>query len=154
MGKGKEITLLGHSISLGSDTKNTIVKTSGDTNDDHRSEGDGKSWITRDVFFLHTQTTTLKVTLESGKVLSNSVLILPCALADLGCDTSSLDPYSYVWDYPDNYAISNLWTEEVNVVKQGNSITLSVELIPALNLFSRWRTSLKNIAESQHLFTL
>ena len=65
------------------------------------------------------QTTTLKVTLENGKVLSDSGLILPCALEELGCETTSLDPYAYIWDYPDNCAISILRTEEVNMVKQG-----------------------------------
>ena len=65
------------------------------------------------------QTTTLKVTLENGKVLSDTGLILPCALEELGCETTSLDPSVYIWDYPDNCAISVLETEEVNVVKQG-----------------------------------
>ena len=65
------------------------------------------------------QTTTLKVTLEKGKVLSDSGLYLPCALEELGCETTSLDPYAYIWDYPDNCAISILQTEEVNMVKQG-----------------------------------
>ena len=65
------------------------------------------------------KTTTLKVTLENGNVLSDSGLILPCALEELGCETTSLDPYAYIWDYPDNCAISILRTEEVKMVKQG-----------------------------------
>ena len=119
MAKGKDITLLGHWINFGFDTKNPNVKTYGDTSDDYRNECDGKVWITRDTFFPHMQTTTLKVTLENGKVLSDSGLILPCALEELGCETTSLDPYAYIWDYPDNCAISILRTEEVNMVKQG-----------------------------------
>ena len=54
------------------------------------------------------QTTTLNVTLESGKVLSDTALILPCALEELRCETTSLHPYAYIWDYPDNCAISIL----------------------------------------------
>ena len=46
-----------------------------------------------------------------GKVLSD--------LEHLGCETTSLDPYAYIWHYPDNCAISILRTEEVNMVKQG-----------------------------------
>ena len=65
------------------------------------------------------QKTTLKVILENGKVLSDSGLILPCALEELGCETTSLDPYAYIWDYHDNCAISILRTEEANMVKQG-----------------------------------
>ena len=119
LAKGKDITLLGHSINFGFDTKDPNVKTYGDTSDDYSNECDGKGWITRDTFFPHMQTTTLKVTLENGKVLSDSGLILPCALEELGCKTTSLDPYPYIWDYPDNCVISILRTEEVNMVKQG-----------------------------------
>ena len=83
LAKGKDITLLGHSTNFGYDTKNPIVKTYGDTSDDYRNECDGKGWITRDTFLPHMQTTTLKVTLENGKVLSDIGLILPCALEEL-----------------------------------------------------------------------
>ena len=37
------------------------------------------------------QKTTLKVTMENGKVLSDMGLILPCALEEVGCETTSLD---------------------------------------------------------------
>ena len=114
-----EITLLGHSINFGFDRKNSFVKTLGDTSDDYRKECDGKSWITRDTFFPHNTTTTPKVTLESGKVLSDTVLNIPCALEELGYETTSLNPYVYIWHYSDNCAISILRTEEVNMVKQG-----------------------------------
>ena len=110
LAKGKEITLLGHSISFGFDTKNLIVKASGDTRDNYRNECDGEGWITRDTFLHHMQTTTLEVTLENGKVLSDTGLILPCALEEMGCERTSLDPYAYIWDYPDNCAISILRT--------------------------------------------
>ena len=56
--------------------------------------------------------------MENGKVLSDMGLILPCALEKHGCETTSLDPYAYIWDYPDNFVLSVLRTEEVNMVKQ------------------------------------
>ena len=118
LAKGKEITLLGHSICFGFDTKNPIVKTSGDTSDDNRNECEGRSWITRDTFLPHMQTTTLKVSLGKGKALSDAGLFLTCALEEVGCGTTSLGPYAYIWDYRDNCAISFLPTEEVNMVKQ------------------------------------
>ena len=46
-------------------------------------------------------------------------MILPCALEKLGFETTSLDPYAYIWEDPNNCAISILRTEEVNMVKQG-----------------------------------
>ena len=65
------------------------------------------------------QRTTLKVRMSTGKVLSDSAQVLPCALEKLGCETTSLDPYAYIWDYPDNCVLSVLRTEDVNMVKQG-----------------------------------
>ena len=65
------------------------------------------------------QRTTLKVRMSTGKVLSDSAQVLPCALEELGCETTSLDPYAYIWDYPDNGVLSVLRTEDVNMVKQG-----------------------------------
>ena len=94
LAKGKDITLLGHSIDFGFDTKSPIVKTSVDTSDDYRNEWDGRSWISRETFLPHMQTTTLKMTLENGKVISDTGLVLPCALEKLGCETTSLDPYA------------------------------------------------------------
>ena len=119
LAKGKDITLLGHSINFDFDRKNHIVKTYGDTSDDYRNECDGKGWITRDTFLPHMQTTTLEVALENGKLQSETGLISPWALEELGCETTSLDPYAYIWDYSDNCAMSILRTEEVNMVKQG-----------------------------------
>ena len=106
--KRKEITLVGLSINFGFDTKNPIVKISGDTSDDYRIDCDGKGWSTRDTFLPHMQTTILKFTLENGKVLSDTGSILPCAPEKLGCETTWLEPYAYLWDYPDNCAISIL----------------------------------------------
>ena len=71
------------------------------------------------------QTTTLEVTLENGKVLSDTSLISPCALEELGCETTSLDPYAFIWDYPDNCANSIRGTEEVNMVKQRKKCYIS-----------------------------
>ena len=64
------------------------------------------------------QQTTLKVRMSTGKVLSDSAQVLPCALEELGCETTSLDPYGYIWDYPDNCVLSVLRTEDANMVKQ------------------------------------
>ena len=41
------------------------------------------------------------------------------ALEELVCETTSLDPYAYLWDYPDNCVLSVFRTENVNMVKQG-----------------------------------
>ena len=57
--------------------------------------------------------------MSTGRVLSDSAQVLPCELEELGCETTSLDPYAYIWDYADNCVLSVLRTEDVNIVKQG-----------------------------------
>ena len=101
------------------DTKNPIVITDGSTSNTIRNHVTARGWITRDTFLPHMQRTTLKVRMSTGKILSDSAQILPCALEKLGCETTSLDPYAYIWDYPDNCVVSVLRTEEVIMVKQG-----------------------------------
>ena len=118
LAKGTSINIHGHWISAEWDTKTPVVKVSGDPTASKRNHCKTKGWISRDTFIIHMQRTTLKVTMENGKVLSDMGLILPCALEELGCKTTLLDPYAYIWDYADNCVLSVLRTEEVNMVKQ------------------------------------
>ena len=90
------------------DTKNPIVITDGSTSDTNRNHCTARGWRTRDTFLPNMQRTTLKVRMSTGKVLSESAQVLPCALKELGCETTSLDPYAYIWDYLDNCALSVL----------------------------------------------
>ena len=64
------------------------------------------------------QKTTLKNTMENGKLLFDKGLILPCALEEIDCETTSLYLYAYISDHPDNCVLSALRTEDVNLVKQ------------------------------------
>ena len=114
LAKGASINLEDHWIGAEWDTKTPVVKVSGDATGSNRNHCKTKGWISRDNFITHMQKTILKVTMENGKVLSDMGLILPCALKELGCETTSLDPYAYIWDYPDNCVLSILRTEEVN----------------------------------------
>ena len=66
--------------------------------------------------------------MSTGKVLSDSAQVLPCALEELGCETTPLDPYAYIWDYPDNCVLSLFRTEDVNMVKQGTKFYIISEL--------------------------
>ena len=118
LAKGKSIYLADQFLAVAYDTKDPIVKTDGSTSDSNRNHCNVRGWITRDTFLPHMQRTTLKVRMSSGKVLSDSAQVLPCAMEELGCETTSLDPYAYIWDYPDNCVLSVLRTEDVNMVKQ------------------------------------
>ena len=92
------VYLADHFLGVEYDTKNPFVKTDGSTSDDNRNHCTSRGWITRDTFLPHMQRTTLKVRMSSGKVLSDSAQMLPCALEELGCETTSLDLYAYIWD--------------------------------------------------------
>ena len=80
------------------DTKNPTVITDGSTSDKNRNHCTARGWITRDTFLPHMQRTTPRVRMSTGKVLSHSAQVLPCALEESGCETTSLDPYAYIWD--------------------------------------------------------
>ena len=98
--KGRMIYLADQFLGVEYDTKNPIVKTDGSTSDNNRNHCNSRGWITRDTFLPHMHRTTLKVRMSTWKLLSDSAQVLPCAL-ELGCETTSLDPYAYIWDYPD-----------------------------------------------------
>ena len=119
LAKGKIIHLADQLLGVEYDTKNPLAITDGSTSDNIWNHCKARGWITRDIFLPHKQRATLKVRMSTRKVLSNSGQVLPCALEELGCETTSLDPYAYIWDYPDNCALSVLWTEDVNMVIQG-----------------------------------
>ena len=117
LAKGKSIYLADHFLPVEYDTKDPVVKTDGSTSDSNRNHCNVRGWITRDTFLPHMQRTTLKVRMSTGKVLTDSAQVLPCALEELGCETTFLDPYAYICDYPDNCVLSVLRTEDVNMVK-------------------------------------
>ena len=99
---GKMIYLADQFLGVEYDTKNSIVIADGSTSDSIRNHCTARGWITRDTFLPHMQRTTLKVRMSTGKVLSDYAQVLPCALEELGCGTTSLNPYANIWDYPCN----------------------------------------------------
>ena len=70
LAKGKEITPLDRSISFGFDTKNSIVKTIGDTSNNSRNKCDGSSWITYDTLPLRCKQQQKKLHWKVGKFCS------------------------------------------------------------------------------------
>ena len=50
---------------------------------------------------------------------SDSAQVLPCAVEELVCETTSVDPYADISDYLDNCLLSVFGTEDVNMLKQG-----------------------------------
>ena len=52
--------------------------------------------IEKDTFETHIQDITLNVKLRDGTIMNRNGQHLPCKLDELGCDSTSLDPYAYV----------------------------------------------------------
>ena len=100
------------------DTKNRTLIADAPTTSTNQNHCIGRGWITLDRFLPHMQRTTLKVRMSTGKVLSDSVQVLPYTLGELGCKTNSLDAYADIWYYPGNCVLSVLRTENVNMVKR------------------------------------
>ena len=153
LAKGASINLQGHWIGAEWDTKSPVVKVSGDPTGSNRNHCKTKGWISRDTFIIHIQKTTLKVTMENGKVLSDMGLILPCALEELGCETTSLDPYAYFWDYPDNCVLSILRKKMSTWLSKTGNTTSFVEKTLHPNLCLKSRIIHENIVEHPLLFT-
>ena len=74
----------------------------GDADDKFKNECHGFEWIEKDTFETHIQDITLNVKLRDGTVMSRNGQPPPCKLDDLGCESTSLDPYAWIWDNPDN----------------------------------------------------
>ena len=53
--------------------------------------------------------------------MSKDGLQLPCPLEELGCNTTSFDPYAYTWDAPNNCILAIYRKEDVNMIKQGKN---------------------------------
>ena len=91
----------------------------------HRNDCHGKTWITRDTYESYHENTTIKVRTRDGKVTNPEGFILPCTMEELGCDTTSADPYAYTWKNPDNCVLAILRNETTTMIKQGNQYFLT-----------------------------
>ena len=107
--------------------KTTVVKhkdcdnDGADLSDKNRNQCDPYRWINRRTFEGHVQDVVPKVRTKDGKVVSKNGLQLACPLEELGCDTTSFDPYAYTWDAPDNCVLAILRKEDVIMIKQGKN---------------------------------
>ena len=142
----------GHWIGAEWDTKTPVIKVSEDPTVSNRNHCKTKGWISRDTFITHMQKTTLKVTMENGKVSSDMGLILHCALEEPGCETTSLDPYACIWDYPDNCVLSIIRTD-VNMVKQDTKYYVISGKESTSKFLFEVKNNPQNIVGSSHLFT-
>ena len=121
------ITLKDETLEFKKGVKTTVVKhkafndNGADLSDKYRNECNLYGWINHKTFEGHVQDVVHKVRTKDGKVMSKDELQLSCPLEELGCDTSSFDPYAYTWDAPDICVLAIHWKEDVNMIKQGKN---------------------------------
>ena len=118
--EGSPITLLNHQITMKKGIIEQHLRWNGDADDTFKNECDGYEgfeWIEKDTFETHIQDITLNVKLRDGTIMNRNGQPLSCKLDELGCDSTSLDPYAYVWDNPDNCILTVLKEEYVNMIK-------------------------------------
>ena len=152
LAKGASINLQGHWIGAEWDTKTPVVKVSGDPTGSNRNHCKTRGWISRDTFIIHMQKTTLKVTMENGKVLSDMGLILPCALEKLGCETTSLDPYATSGTTPTFVCFPSFEQKESTWLHRTQNTKSLVEKTLRPNSCLKSKIIHKNFAGSLHLF--
>ena len=130
LAKGSSTTLKDETLEFMKAVKTTVVKQKNfdnggaDLSDTDRNECGSHGWVNRKTFEGHVQDVVLKVRTNGGKVMSRDGLKLPCPLEELGCDTTSFDPYAYTWDAPENCVLVFHMKEDVNMIKQGKTTTI------------------------------
>ena len=124
---GGSITLKDETLEFKKGIKTTVVKQKyfnddeADLSDKYRSECDSYGWNNRKTFEGHLQDVVVKVRTKQSKVMSEDGLQLLCPLEELGCDTTSFDPYACTWDAPDNCVVAIHRKEDVNMILQGKN---------------------------------
>ena len=106
--------------------------------DKYKIELDSFGQVNHKTFEGHVQDVTLRVRTKDGKVMSKNGLQLPCHLEELGCDSISIEPYSYTWETQANCLLAVHGKEDVNLIKQGKTtIILSVDAVTPANICSK-----------------
>ena len=101
LAKGGSIALKDETLEFKKGVKTTVAKHKDfdhdgvDISDKYRNECDSYGWVNRKTFEGHVQDVVLKVRSIDGTVMSKGGLQLPRPLEELGCDTTSFDPYAY-----------------------------------------------------------
>ena len=118
--EGRSQTLCDHKLTFEKGKKKIHHKFTGDEDGDNRNECKGYEWITRDTFKSLIQDITLKVRINYSKMLNRNDQLLPCDLDELGCESTSLDPYAFTWEAPGNCILLVLKEDYAHMLKNNN----------------------------------
>ena len=71
-------------------------------------------------FWNHIQDITLKARIKHDKIFNRNDLLLPCDVDELGCESTSLDPYACTWKAPEKCILSVLKEDYAHMLKNDN----------------------------------
>ena len=118
--EGRSLTLFDHKLTFEKGKKGIHHKWTGDVDGDYRNECNGYEWIIKDTFESHIQDITLKMRIKGDKRFNRNDQLLPCDLDELGCESTSLDPYAYTGEAPENCILSVSKEDYAHMLKNDN----------------------------------
>ena len=114
--EGRSLTLFDHKLTFGKGKKETHHKWKRDVDADNRNQCKCHDRITKDTLESHIQDITLKVRIKDGKIFNRNDHLLR-DLDELGCRSTSLDPYAYTCKSPQNCILSVLEEHYAHMLK-------------------------------------
>ena len=109
--EGRSLTLFGHKLTSEKGKKEIHHEWIGKVDGENRNQCECYEWITKDTFESYIQDITLKVRIKDGLIFNQNDQLLPCDFDELGCESTSLDPYAYTGKAPENCI---LWVQKEN----------------------------------------
>ena len=116
----RSVSLFDHKLTFEKGKKKIHHKWTGDVDGDNRNECKSCEWITKGNIESHIQDVPLKVRIKDGKIFNRDDQLLPCDLDELGCESTSLDPYAYTWNAPEKCILSVLIEDYAHMLKIDN----------------------------------
>ena len=104
--EGTSLTLFDHKLTFEKGNKEIHHKLTRNVDGDNPNDWEVHEWITKGTFESNIQDMTLKLRIKDGKIFNRNDQLLPCDLDELGCESTSLDPYAYMWKGPENCTLS------------------------------------------------
>ena len=103
--------------------KNFTYKNQGvDLEGDSSTSYDNRGQIKHFTFETLMQETVLDIDLNDRTVYNSQGLKLPCALSEGGCHSTSLDPFAYNWEAPENCIFTKRFSQNAKMLKHENEL--------------------------------
>ena len=93
-----------------------------DLKGDSSKSCDNRGQIKHFSFETLMQEIVLHIDLNDKFVYNSQVLNLPCVLSEGGCHSTSLDPFAYNWEAPENCIVTKRFSQNAKMLKHENEL--------------------------------